>query len=242
MIDLSVEIIDFDGSNVKFSLDKYNFDLKNDILIGSVEATCYFFKKCGIEEPKYLGYPKELKMFMHRKIQETTFSELEEKSPFKFPYFIKPSNHVKLFTGSLLKSEKDYKFMKEFYPEISSDTELYISEPINLISEYRCFVHKNELKGIQWYDGDFKEFPNSDIILEMIDAYKNVAPVSYTLDVGIYDDFDGLKMALVEVNDFWAIGSYGFNGKDYVRMTIDRFREIYKQNLIIENNNKTTNK
>jgi hypothetical protein len=58
----------------------------------------------------------------------------------------------------------------------------------------------------------------------MIKDYKS-ANVAYTLDVGITDDG---STKLVEVNDMWAIGSYGFNAKDYVRMTIDRFQEIYQ--------------
>ena len=227
---LGVEIIDFDGSNLK-SLDKYNFNLKNDIIIGSVEASCLFFKKCGIEPPKYIGYPEELKKYLDREIIKTKFGEINHS----YPYFIKPSNHVKLFTGTLVESEKSYDFMKEFYKEINEDTDLYLSSPIDFLSEYRCFVHKGKLKGIQWYAGDFTIFPSMFKIESMIEDYIN-APVSYTLDVGIHSINGGVanitNTSLVEINDMWAIGSYGFNAKDYVRMTIDRFQEIYKNSIL----------
>ncbi len=227
--DLGVEIIDFDGSNLK-SLDKFDFNIKNDIIIGSVEASCVFFEKCGIETPKYLGYPEELKKYLDRKIIETKFGEINHS----YPYFIKPSNHVKLFTGTLVKSEKSYNFMRDFYKEINSDTELFLSEPIEFLSEYRCFVHKGVLKGIQWYSGDFTIFPSIFKIDSMIKEYTS-APISYTLDVGVHSINEGVgnmtNTALVEINDMWAIGSYGFNAKDYVRMTIDRFQEIYKNHL-----------
>lgn len=226
---LGVEIIDFDGTNLK-SLDKYEFDLKNDIVIGSVEATCLFFKKCGIEPPKYLGYPESLKKYLERKITTTTVGQLSEE----FPYFIKPKNDVKLFTGTLVENHNQLNIFKTFYKEVNDDTELYISEPVNFLSEYRCFVHKGELQGIHWYKGDFKIFPNVRVIESMIQDYVN-APVSYTLDVGIVKDMWVVdKIALIEVNHFWALGSYGFDAKKYVRMTIDCFREIYKNSLALK--------
>lgn len=219
---LGAEVIDFDGNNLK-SLEKHNPNLKSDIIIGSVEASCYFFELCSVDAPKYLGYPEELRKYLGREIVEIKFGEINHS----YPYFIKPRTDVKLFTGTLVESEKNYKFMKEFYKEINSDTDLYLSTPVNFLSEYRCFVHKGVLKGIQWYSGDFKIFPDTNIIDSMIEDYKS-ANVSYTLDVGITDDNN---TTLIEVNDMWAIGAYGLNAKDYVRMTIDRFQEIYKKSL-----------
>lgn len=85
------------------------------------------------------------------------------------------------------------------------------------------------MNGIQWYAGDFKIFPDIAIIENMIKSYKS-ANVSYTLDVGVmnYGNSSLTTTTLIEVNDMWAIGSYGFDGKKYVRMTIDRFQEIAK--------------
>jgi len=225
---LGIEVIDFDGLNLK-SLDKYDFNLKNDIIIGSVETSSLFFEKCGIEIPKYLGYPEELEKYLDRKIVKVKFGEINHP----YPYFIKPSNQVKLFTGTLVENKKGYNFMKEFYKGVNDETELFLSTPIDFISEYRCFVHKGELKGIQWYAGDFTQFPSIFKIDNMIKDYKN-APISYTLDVGVHSINEGIgnmkNTALVEINDMLgSTGSYGFNAKDYVRMTIDRFQELYKK-------------
>jgi hypothetical protein len=216
-MDLGVEVIAFNGDNLK-TLEALN-PSKNDILIGSVEATERFFNLIGVPVPNYIGYPESLKKYLHRNIETMKFSELDGKT---FPYFVKPKNGVKAFTGSLVQNETQKSFLVSF-DNVISDTELYVSDPINFITEYRCFVHKKELKGIQYYLGDFKKFPSIETIESMIRDYDN-CNVSYTLDVGVLENGE---TALVEVNDMWAIGSYGFDAKTYVRMSIDRFVEIY---------------
>ncbi len=88
-------------------------------------------------------------------------------------------------------------------------------------------------------------FPDVDTIQNMVNDFKN-CPVSYTLDVGVtrlkdelgYAEHQGFihQTVLVEINDLWAVGSYGFNSKDYVRMTIDRFQEINKTAQVLNDN------
>jgi len=85
------------------------------------------------------------------------------------------------------------------------------------------------------------------MITSMIQKYRDESPVSYTLDIGIVSNTvtstylhqldetctvgrkkteTSFKTILIEINDFWAIGGYGLDGKTYVRMLIDRFQEI----------------
>ena len=226
---LDVNVIDFDGAKLSI-LEKYHFNLQSDIMIGSVDAINYFFKECGIESPKHIGYPSELNEweFLLREIKTIKFKDLEDTFV-SFPIFIKPKNDVKLFTGEIIKNRKSYEFMRDTYKQITPDTEIYVSTIVNFISEYRCFVHNGQLRGIQYYTGDFRVFPDSKVIENMVDTYKS-CPIAYALDVGITDKGDTV---LVEVNDMWGTGSYGFNAKEYVRMTIDRFQEIYKTSKVV---------
>lgn len=225
--EMGVEIIPFEsrfGDIDNNVFKKYNVNINSDIVIGCVQSCELFFYECGVEPPKYLGYPPELKQYLNREINIIKVGDL----PTSFPYFIKPKDGVKLFTGTLVENKNQLKILNEQYP-VTAETELYISEPVNFLSEYRCFIHKGILKGIQWYAGDFKIFPDIAIIENMIKSYKS-ANVSYTLDVGVmnYGNSSLTTTTLIEVNDMWAIGSYGFDGKKYVRMTIDRFQEIAK--------------
>lgn len=231
LLNRGIETVDFDGTNLK-TLDEHN-PQRGDIIIGSVEATEHFFKLCNIQIPSYLGYPDVLKKYLGRRIVKTNFAKALDE---EFPYFIKPSDKIKLFTGTLVENQRQYNILKDFYHGIFPETSLYLSEPIDFISEYRCFVHKNELRGIQYYTGNFKIFPDVEIIEKMINDYQYECPIAYTLDIGVvkrpFSCPGGWKYEtlLVEVNDMWAIGSYGFDSKAYVQMTIDRFNQIIKTN------------
>ena len=220
-IDRGIDVIPFDGDNLS-TLFKHNPKI-GDVCIGSVEATTKFFEYIEIKTPEYLGYPESLRKWLKRNITEITFGETEGMS---YPYFIKPSKGVKQFTGSLVENNNQRNILKTYY-NVSDDTQLYLSDCIDFKSEFRCFVHNGKLEGIHWYAGDFKLFPNVDDVEQMIKDFTN-PPISYTLDVGVTK----FGTALIEVNDFWAIGSYGFDAKKYVKMSIDRFLEIYKNNKI----------
>jgi len=206
------EIISFVGK-VKGYVNKHS-----DIIFAGVQATEDFFDKCGIKIPKYLGYPDSLKKYLHRDIKKIQIKDIKY-----FPIFIKPADNIKEFTGELVEKESSLQFMKD-YMDVKDDTLVYASEPIEFIVEYRGFVHKNELKGIQYYQGDFREYICATTVAQMIEDYKDEAPIAYTLDVGVTKH----GTTLVEINDMWAIGSYGFDYKEYVSMCVDRMIEIRK--------------
>lgn len=220
--DLGYTIVKFDGADLENTLLNKRIT-SSDVIIGSVEATSAFFQELKIQEPKYLGYPKELEQYLGRTISKIT---LEECKQWGYPFFIKPADKIKLFSGSLIEKESTINFLKE-YCNVPGETLVYLSDPIKIKSEYRVFVYKGEIKGIQYYLGDFKTFPSIDKIEEMVRTYTS-SPVAYTLDVGVTDKKETI---LVEVNDFWAIGSYGFDAKIYVKMIISRFQQIISQHV-----------
>jgi hypothetical protein len=62
------------------------------------------------------------------------------------------------------------------------------------------------------------------LVEAMVAAWPS-APVAYALDVGVLSTGE---TALVEVNDFWAIGCYGFEGLPLLPMLTQRYREIQR--------------
>ena len=218
---MGFEIIKYDEDNLEDTLLCWPLDIEKDVIIGSVEACRAFFEGCGIETPKYLGYPEELKGFLGRNVSNLKFSDVYD---IPTPFFIKPAEGVKKFTGALIDDHKSLQLFKDFDGVVDSDP-VILSTPVEFLSEYRCFVHEGELKGIQHYAGDFKLFPNVRTIENMIKVYKS-ANCAYTLDVGVTPSYGTL---LVEVNDMWAIGQYGFDAKTYTLMCVRRMREIGRQ-------------
>jgi len=219
LIEQGYKIIPFDGNDLENTLGNKNINFKYDICIGSVDATEYFFNLSNVKSPNYLGYPIQLKEYLRRKVVKTTFGQLGND----FPYFIKPANDVKKFTGDVIEKEHHLQLFKNFY-NIANDYEVYKSNIINFISEYRVFVSQGKIYGIKHYKGDFTKFINVDIVYSMIKDYID-SPSAYVLDVGLTETNETL---LVEVNDMWAIGSYGLNGHDYTLLLRRRFREILK--------------
>lgn len=227
LLRLDIQIIKAEELDGYFKKIKPEID---DIFIGSVEGTIAFWKQLGITPPAYLGYPVEFSAYYNRNISVAKFGSITHND---LPIFIKPKNNVKEFTGFVLEKNSTLTNINLYVKDISPDTIVYVSDPIQIESEYRCFVHKNKLVGMKHYAGDFTKFPDMKSIQFLIERYARNAPISYTLDVAV-TEIEGQisNISVIEVNDFWAIGGYGLDGKTYVRMLIDRFQHIKQKHII----------
>jgi len=220
LIDRGYTILPFDGDDMERSLVTKNINRDKDICIGSVQATNKFFELCGIEPPTYLGYPEQLKKYLGRNIELTTFGELDNN----FPYFVKPATEIKLFTGDVVDKPTHLEYLEKF-DNCKSDTKLYKSELVEFVTEYRVSVSNGKVYGMKHYKGDFMKFIDTSVIDSMIRDFTD-CPSAFSLDVGLTDDG---RTLLVEVNDYWALGSYGLEGKDYALLCARRMREILKR-------------
>lgn len=209
------------------------------IVIGYIEPIIRYFQYNSIEVPKPLNIPDQLnnQYLLGREIGLITMGEL--KAIDNTPIFVKPYGKVKQFDSGVLEKHDTKKYV---FNGISDDTLVQTSTLIDFVSEYRCFVHKGELRGIQWYKGDFTIFPNPGQIQTMISMYKN-APVAYTLDVGVKNRTHGImtydpltlksneKTYLVECNDLWSVGHYGLRDDIYSTLLRDRWFEIIRNHV-----------
>jgi hypothetical protein len=189
----------------------------NIIVVGSVESTISFFKRNKINIPKPLNIPEELKMFLGRDIQITTMGEFRNNPT--LPIFIKPYDKIKSFPSGVVNYKSTINLL--LY-EVPNDVRIMTSELVDMVSEYRCFVHKNKLVGIKNYLGDFRLFLDLSVVDDCISKFKN-PPISYTLDVAITNKNETI---LIELNDGWSVGSYGLDPQIYVKFLISRWNEI----------------
>jgi len=177
---------------------------------------------------------------MGRSFYETTQTMLLEEVKMKggLRMFVKPKNEVKKFTGRVITTLYDVQ-------SLPSDTYLYVCDCVHFMSEFRFFVQSGCVIGIQCYKGDpcLQSKLNMVIIKKAIDdlessPYKTAA---YALDFGLvshtyksedsvttdYKDVDSLfDTLLVEWNDAYSLGSYGFSSQHYTDMLIARWQEV----------------
>ena len=198
--------------------DKYKKAYKVALFVGSAKSMRTIFTRLEVLPPP-MDYPQPLvdKGFLGRSVwQQQTGSAVDDFRRTGQPFFIKSVDH-KVFSGILIREERQLTYLESYYSVMA-----WISEPMTFTSEWRCFVHKGELVDARPYRGDFRRGPDFEVVAAMIEAFTE-APIAYTLDVGLNS---AGNTCLVEVNDFWAVDSYGLEAERYTQMLIDRYRQI----------------
>ena len=193
-------------------------DLKrSDVVVGFIEDVNQALLKLGIESPPEINYPAELVSFLGRKIWRSQIDYIA-KHPESWNIFIKPATLAKKFKGRLLTSAKDLISCGDEF----EDTEIWCSEPVNFLAEWRCFVRYGEILGVKSYYGDWRVHLDPQVIEDAIAAYTS-APAGYAADFGVTDRGETL---LIEVNDGYSIGAYGLFPPDYARLLTSRWAQM----------------
>lgn len=211
---------------------------KDNIVVGFVEDTIKHFHKWSMC-PTPLNIHPSIEKHCGRKMKVVTMGELRNSIGDLLPLFIKPYSQIKSFDSGVITKISSLGFFDHLPPS----TQVFTSEVINILSEYRCFVYRGELVGIQWYAGDFKLFPYISVIEGAIKDFNatNITvpttqapqpPIAYTMDFAIVENRKSTLFSnetlLIECNDAWSIGNYGLESKIYAKMLRDRWREIFK--------------
>lgn len=202
---------------------------KNVVLVSDIDDTLEYFKRNLINIPSALNIPEKLNSMEFLKRKVTKMDIDEDFKALDLPVFIKPLRVKKFESGVAKKKETINWLYNSYYGE-----KAIVSEVLNIVSEFRVYVHNHEAKGINCYAGDCTKTPNGEFINKAIEVYKN-SPVSYTLDVGVTDTGETI---LIECNDFWSIGNYGLDARVYVKMLRDRWREIVDKYVIVQKSEK----
>jgi hypothetical protein len=220
-----------------YDVDKFNpqtlplynpadFD-KYDVVHGGIIAIRTIFDIMKVKQPEIHNPHDYLPKYIRREMKEVKMADILDRfmneTTFKQPIFIKPLTEHKLFTGKVINSFSDLIPLAG----VPSETDILQSEVVEYISEYRCFVNRRTLVGSKHYTGNFEVLPDFDMVYGAINDYKE-QPISYSIDFGI--DVNN-KTSLVEINDGFALGSYGLNPIIYCKMIQDRWKEITKNKL-----------
>ena len=130
-------------------------------------------------------------------------------------------NANKIFLKSNSEIKKGYTDFYTLQDNIPDDTEYFVSEAVDVVSEYRCFVYRGVLKGIKNYCGDPWILPSKGFIEDCIAAIGD-SIAAYTLDIGVTKSGRNI---VVEVHNFVSCGLYGFEDASIIPMLVNGFKQ-----------------
>jgi hypothetical protein len=193
-----------------------------DLVAGSISFIKHALRRYGkelanVEEP---SYPACLTNYYRRKITPgfrlNGAKELLDKG---HRFFIKPEA-AKRFTGFVADNSYDPRFNGA-----SGQCPVYMSEVVEFVSEWRCYITHNRHTALSFYDGDPKIAPDLGVVSEVVRlSGKHAAPAGYVIDFGVLADG---RTAVVEVNDGYAVGAYGDGIEaNYWNMISARWQEL----------------
>lgn len=195
---------------------KFDSLIRTRLFVGSVEFMNEVFSRVGKSPRVPLNSDRT---------SETLFlGEVKERVENGEELFVKPKS-IKLFTGMVV--NKMYISSLNPYPD---ETEVLVYETFKypILSEWRLYIHNQNIVDAKNYSGDFKISPDWALIDARLKNFKDF-PVAYTADIAVLSGPDGTHHnEIVEFNDMWAIGNYGIENPLYLRLLRERYFEIMR--------------
>lgn len=158
-------------------------------------------------------YPEELKQFYGREIRKSTIANSKEIGKFIKPVLQKKFGGTKINKGNL-------QFLSAIH--LPQDTEVYVSDIINIVSEFRAYVYSGETEAVKHYRKEWNKIPDESFIEDAIKQYTS-CPIAYGIDFAVLDTG---KTVVLEVNDACNLGNYGLDSSLYANMIASRWNEI----------------
>lgn len=158
---------------------------------------------CVDTDMRPLEVPDALLPYVGREYRRMMGREIPDCMLDGSKWFLKDASHLKRWNSSL----HDFGTLGHL---VDPDTEYVVSERVSFVSEWRVFVHEDEIIACQNYLGDVLRFPDGKAVSEMVSQYaKTRHPHAYTFDIGVMQGDTGLKTVPIEVHPFVSCGLYG---------------------------------
>ncbi len=207
--------------------DIYEKVNREDIVLDYISQCNAIFNKFGVT-PYVPDYPEALEGFLGRKVwHDSIYSISCDEQKWSAGYFVKPVKD-KVFTGHVIRSISDLMGCGCH----SEDYEVLVSEPIDIISEWRVFIRYDQILDVRPYgmvmDRDRKSYYyhfDPEILKQMISAFSSweERPAACSMDICFTKEG---RTLLVEMNDAYALGSYGLNSVLYAKFISARWSQL----------------
>lgn len=224
--ELGAEIIPYE------TIDEiYNWVSRDDVVLDYIDQCNTIFHKFGVT-PSIPDYPEQFEKFLGRKIWRDTINSISsDEKKWSAGWFVKPVRD-KAFTGKIIKSIADL-------VGCGSSTENYevlCSEPLDIKSEWRCFIMYDKIVDIRPYgllmhnntEPNWKYHYDSKVVEEMLDTFIQWEdrPMACSMDIAVANIQNCEKTVLVEFNDAYALGNYGLPSIYYAKLISARWSQL----------------
>ncbi len=190
----------------------------HDPVVGTYSDVKVALEQLGVKLTP-LDYPDELLPFMGRKIWKSTLFTITSHAE-DWHVFVKPVEDVKRFHGTVLDKSEDLIKLGGGLEDI----DVWCSQKVHFISEWRLWVLQGEIVGLKPYKGRWDVFPDAEVLKKAVAAYHS-APAGYALDFGVTDDG---RTLLVEMSDGYGLASFGLKAPIYMQILTARWQELTK--------------
>jgi len=192
---------------------------ENAIVVGNIGDVWMALKKMGLPRPVELDYPEHLDWLMGRTVRRATIEEIRRGTE---RVFVKPVTQ-KLFTG--LVWDPDDPRSRLVLAPYEYETPVLVSDVVDFVSEWRCFIKHHALVGVKHYKGDVFQPPSASQLEVAMTLGRGKMPEAYALDLGVTAEG---KTLLVEANEGYALGCYGLSSIVYARFLEARWEQFVR--------------
>ncbi len=200
------------------SLENCERPCLENIYVGCLNSTRYLFKKFGIRFPVVPDYPTELDEWFGRNVECDTWQGVNNRK--KCEKFVKPKvkGQFQPFVGEFPNYQIEYLHIPEECP-------IWVSDPIEIMSEYRVFVNQGIPLDVRKYKGSYFYY-QVFYIPEILSSFNNGGK-PFILDMAIIKKEDSTLEAIVlECNPGICFGSYGLDPNLYAEMIHDTYKNL----------------
>jgi hypothetical protein len=201
---------------IPFNSNEIPEDLRQgDVVVAGIGTFKKAVEQLGLTCPNEVDYPPELEEFYGRKMWSDNLKNVYMNQE-SWPIFVKPKRQ-KLFTGKYIKSTRDVIGLGA-----DETVDVWCSEPVDFVSEWRCYVRYGQILDVRNYKGDWSILPNKKIVEQAIKEYTSQT-AGYGIDFGVTKEG---RTLVVEVNDGFSLGSYGLAPIKYAQLLTARWFEL----------------
>jgi hypothetical protein len=204
--------------------------VEDEPVFGGIPNVVGALTRLGVELPD-IDYPMALRgSLLDPEISTATMGDVRQ-SVDRWPAFIKPTTGRKEFTGLVVRAVDD--LLKVTH--VDDALPVYCGRAFDLRGrvEWRAFIINGSVRDIRPYTGCPNGGAPSQTFLQMLANSWSSAPAGYAIDVVDIGTATAPDWRVIECNDGYCLGSYGFHRAECAKLLVTRWAQLTRGNVCL---------